>query len=700
MSNTSGSWKSSTDGDGIVWLTLDKPGTSANVLSSEVLIELDGLLRPLQQTAPRGVVVLSGKKSGFIAGADIKEFTSITDPESGYRLIHAGQDVLNRLEALSCPTVAAIRGFALGGGLELALACRYRVAVGDERLSLGLPEVLLGIHPGFGGTVRAVRIAGVRPAMEMMLTGKSLRADKALQVGLVDKLVPDTEQLEAAARDFILHPPPPHKPPFSERLLSSALLRPFIRRALIAQVAAKARRDHYPAPYAMIDLWTRFGAHGTEAFEGEARSIAHLFTTETSRNLVRVFLLQDRLKGLGGNSAADIKHVHVVGAGVMGGDIAAWSALRGFTVTLQDQSQQLIEPALQRAQELFKKRLRDPAKASEANSRLRADVEGAGVPEADVVIEAIFEKLEAKRELYARLEPRMKPTALLATNTSSLMLEPLAAGLARPQRLVGLHFFNPVAQMQLIEIVQATGTDHAVGTDPAVVQAATAFARRLDKLPVPCRSAPGFIVNRVLMPYLHEAMFAAQEGVPLAVIDKVALDFGMPMGPIELADVVGLDVAAHVGEIVARELGRPAPDLTRLRELIAAKKLGRKSGEGFYVWKEGKAQIDGLYRGAARRWARAPTASPPADLIDRLILVLVNECVACLRERVVEDPDLIDAAVIFGTGFAPFRGGPLSYARSRGVASVVACLEELATRVGPRFQPDSGWPLVTTGVKT
>ena len=680
--NTGGSWKSATDADGILWLTLDKPDTSANVLSSTVLIELDGILRPLQQKPPRGIVVLSAKKSGFIAGADIKEFTGVTDAESGYRLIHAGQQVLDRLEALDCPTVAAIHGFALGGGLELALACRYRVAVGDDRLSLGLPEVLLGIHPGFGGTVRTVRIAGVRPAMEMMLTGKPVRADKALRLGLVDKLVPDAEQLQAAARDFITRRPPPRQAPLVERVLSSGVVRPFIRRTLIAQVATKARRDHYPAPYAIIDLWSRFGARGAEAFEGEARSIAHLFTTETSRNLVRVFLLQDRLKALGGKSPLEVKHVHVVGAGVMGGDIAAWSALRGLNVTLQDQSLALIEPAMQRARELFKKRLRDPAKAAAAGERLRADVEGTGVPLADVVIEAIFENLEVKQKLYARLEPQMKSTALLATNTSSIMLEPLARGLARPERLVGLHFFNPVAQMQLIEIV------HSAGTDPAVAQAATAFARKLDKLPVPCKSAPGFIVNRVLMPYLHEAMFAAQEGVPLAVIDKTAVDFGMPMGPIELADVVGLNVAADVGEIVARELGRPSPDLTRLRELLAAGKLGRKSGEGFYVWKDGKPEKP-----------PAPGVAAPPDLIDRLILVLVNECVACLRERVVEDPDLIDAAVIFGTGFAPFRGGPLAYVRSRGVASVVTRLEELASRCGPRFQPDSGWPLVTTDAK-
>ena len=679
MNNTETSasaWTMERDTDGIVWLTADKPRTSTNVLSSHVLRELDSLLDQISADLPRGVVVASAKKSGFIAGADIKEFTGITSAESGYRLIHAGQQVFDRLEALPCPTVAAIQGFALGGGLELALACRYRVAVGDERLSLGFPEVQLGIHPGFGGTVRSVRLIGVRPAMEMLLTGKPVRADKALRLGLVDKLVPEQE-LRSAARQLLLDSPPVHRPSLTERALSWPLVRWIVQRSLIGQVAQKVRREHYPAPYAMIDLWARYGAHGSVAFEAEARSIAHLFTTETARNLIRVFLLQDRLKALGGKSARPLERVHVVGAGVMGGDIAAWSALRGLTVTLQDRELQLIEPALERSRELFEKRLRDPAKVAAATARLTADVAGEGAAQADVVIEAIFESLDAKRELYATLEPRMKPGAILATNTSSIVLESLAEGLADPTRLAGLHFFNPVAQMPLIEII------HTEATDPAVVQTAIAFARKLDKLPVPCRSAPGFIVNRVLMPYLHEAMHAAQQGVPNNVIDEAAVAFGMPMGPIELADVVGLDVAAHVGEIVAAELGRPTPNLTRLRELIGLGKLGRKSGAGFYLWKDGKPVKP------------VGTAEPPPrDLIDRLILVLVNECAACLREQIVEDADFIDAAVIFGTGFAPFRGGPLAYARSRGVAAVVERLEELAARYGGRFQPDSGWALV------
>ncbi len=677
-----GSWRLERDSDGIAWLTIDKPGTSANVLSGGVLGELDALLGPLEQDLPRGVVVISAKKSGFVAGADIKEFTGITDEASGYQLIRRGQQVLSRLAALARPTVAAIHGFALGGGLELALACRYRVAVADERLSLGLPEVLLGIHPGFGGTVRSVRVAGVRAAMELMLSGKPVRAEKALRLGLIDRLVPEAE-LRSAAREMLLTAPAPRRPPWPQRLLSSAPLRPLVRRSLTREVARRAPREHYPAPYAIIDLWARYGAHGPEAFEAEARSIAHLFTTETSRNLVRVFLLQDRLKSAGGKSAADIRHVHVVGAGVMGGDIAAWSALRGFTVTLQDRALEYVQPALQRAQELFDKRLREPAKNAAARARLRADVAGEGVPDADIVIEAIFENLEAKQQLYAQLEPRLKPGALLATNTSSLMLEPLAAKLARPQRLVGLHFFNPVPQMPLIEIV------HAAHTDPAEVQAATGFARRIDKLPLPCRSAPGFMVNRVLTPYMHEAMLAAQEGVPLTVIDAAAVSFGMPVGPIELADIVGLDVAAHVGEIIAGGLGRRTAEVPRLSELLAAKKLGRKSGAGFYVWQDGKA---------VKPAAPAVAAAPP-DLLDRLILILVNECVACLRERVVEDADLVDAAVLFGTGFAPFRGGPLTYARARGVAAVVARLTELAARYGQRFQPDRGWASIESGAK-
>jgi 3-hydroxyacyl-CoA dehydrogenase/enoyl-CoA hydratase/3-hydroxybutyryl-CoA epimerase len=436
-------------------------------------------------------------------------------------------------------------------------------------------------------------------------------------------------------------------------------------------VSARARREHYPAPYAVIELWHRYGARGKQAFEAEARSIGKLMVSPTARSLVRVFLLQDRLKSLGGKSPQEVKNVHVVGAGVMGGDIAAWCALRGMNVTLQDRGPEFVQPALTRAQALFAKRLREPQLVRDATARLRADVTGDGVPQADVVIEAIFENVDAKRALYATLEPRMKPGALLATNTSSLMLETLAEKLAQPARLVGLHFFNPVAKMQLVEVIRKADTR------PEVLQAALAFTRRLDRLPLPCRSAPGFVVNRILMPYLNEALFAAGEGAGLADIDAVAVDFGMPMGPVELADTVGLDVCLHVGRILAQAFGREAPD--QIGALVEAKNLGRKSGRGLYEWRNGKP-------------VKPPrSGAPPADLEDRLILPMLNEAVACLRERVIDDADLLDGGVIFGTGFAPFRGGPIYYAKQRGPAAIVARLQSLEARYGARFRPDAGW---------
>lgn len=668
-------WRFEQDAEGIVWLWADRAEASTNVLSSEVLTELDAHLSSIASHRPAGLVVLSAKNSGFIAGADIKEFTRIADATAGYRLIRAGQSVLERLHRLDCPTVAAVHGFALGGGLELALACRYRIAVADDRLALGLPEVRLGIHPGFGGTVRSVQLIGVLPAMQLMLTGKSVRATQALKLGLVDRLV-EASALHSAARELIQHPPAPRRAPVAQRLLGSPLARPWVCRTLLKQVAAQAPRAHYPAPYAIIELWRRCAARGAAAYEAEAQSIAHLFTTPSARNLIRIFLLQDRLKALAPKSALPLERVHVVGAGVMGGDIAAWAALRGMQVTVQDRTATLIEAALRRAAAVFSGRLRDPTQVAAACGRLSADLDGNGVTQADVIIEAIVENLEAKRALLQALEPRLKPAAVLATNTSSFMIEALAAGLERPERLIGLHFFNPVARMPLVEIVQGPAGD------AATLATATAFTRKLDKLPLPCRSAPGFLVNRVLMPYLHEAMRAAAEGVPLALIDRVAEDFGMPMGPIELADVIGLDVAGQVGTSIAQALGWPTTDLGVLRERVETGRFGRKTGQGFYAWRGGKAVKP------------RPRGTAPPDLADRLVLILVNECVACLRERIAADADLIDAALVFGAGFAPFRGGPLHYAQARGVQAVTARLQALAARHGPRFEPDRGWPLL------
>jgi 3-hydroxyacyl-CoA dehydrogenase/enoyl-CoA hydratase/3-hydroxybutyryl-CoA epimerase len=666
-----------TDAEGIAWLTLDKADASANSLGSEMMREADEVLRQIEASPPRGVVIRSGKRSGFVAGADINEFTTLQDVAQAERLVKAGQSVIDRFEALPCPTVAAIEGFALGGGLELALACTYRVAVGNDRLTLGFPEVLLGIHPGFGGTVRSVQLIGASAALDLMLTGRNVRGAKALAMGLVDRLVESADALDDAARDMIRRRPAPRRAPLAQRLLSWAPVRPFIAKKARAGVARKARREHYPAPYAIIDLWERHGAKGRAAYDAEASSIAHLFLTPTSRNLVRVFFLQDGLKAQRVAGAKTPRRVHVVGAGVMGGDIAAWCVLRGLEVTLQDRAEEYIRPAMDRAAALFEKRLKDPGKRAEAAARLKPDLAGDGVATADVVIEAIVENADAKRALYARLEPQLAPGAVIATNTSSIRLEELAPALTDPGRLVGLHFFNPVAQMPLIEIVQgATTAAASMGT-------AIALARRLDKLPLPCRSAPGFLVNRVLSAYMQEAMLAGREGVPLATIDAAAVDFGMAMGPVELSDVVGLDICRHVGAIVSGALGRSAPDTRELDERIKAGKLGKKSGEGFYLWRDGKAVKD--IAGAAG------SVAPPPDLQDRLMLALANEAVACLREGVVEDADKIDAGMIFGAGYPPFRGGPLKAVRDRGVAECVRRLEELAGRYGPRFTPDPGW---------
>jgi 3-hydroxyacyl-CoA dehydrogenase / enoyl-CoA hydratase / 3-hydroxybutyryl-CoA epimerase len=676
MPNPLQHWRLETDSERIAWLTFDLQGSSTNTLGSAPMRELNDRIAEIESAGPRAVIVRSAKDNGFVAGADITEFTGLTDLEQAYRLVRSGQQVFDRLASLPMPTVAAIHGFALGGGLELALACRYRVGADDGKLSLGLPEVMLGVHPGFGGTVRTPQLVGAPAALDLMLTGKSLRAEEALKLGLVDRLA-TRDGLAGAAREIAVAAPPRHRPPFGRRILAWPVVRSFVAAQARKQVGRRARPEHYPAPYAILDLFERHGASGAEAYEAEARSIAKLFLSEQSRNLVRVFFLQNRMKSLGGKSARKVAHVHVVGAGVMGGDIAAWCASRGLTVTLQDREMKYVEPALARAKEFFGKRSRDPAKAGEMAARLSADVEGAGVPRADLVIEAIFENADAKRALYAKLEPRMKPEAILATNTSSIVLEELARGLADPGRLVGLHFFNPVAKMMLVEIIRAAATRDAV------VEDSLSFTRRLDKLPLPCRSSPGFAVNRVLMPYMTEAMLAADEGVPLALIDKAAVEFGMPMGPIELADTVGLDVASHVGKILAEAFGLPVPRGTA--ELLAAGHVGRKSGRGYYEWRDGKPvkpQAEG---------------SAPGDLTDRLVLQYVNEAVACLRERVVEDADLLDAGMIFGTGFAPFRGGPLNYARSRGVPQVVARLEELAAKYGTRFKPDEGWSALRSG---
>ncbi|HLQ01147.1 MAG TPA: 3-hydroxyacyl-CoA dehydrogenase NAD-binding domain-containing protein, partial [Burkholderiales bacterium] len=437
-------WKLETDRDNIAWLTFDKQGASANILSADVMAELDRMLDELRTRNPRALVIRSGKDSGFIAGADVEEFTRIKDADDAMRMVKRGWDLYNKLEALPFATLALVNGFCMGGGVELALACRYRVAVDQPGTRFALPEVMLGILPAWGGVKRLPRLVGPTAALDMLLTGRAVDARRAKRMGLVDAAVPPRIQ-ENAARMMVLESPRPRKPPLAQRLMN-ALMRSVVARMARRQVASRASPDHYPAPYAILELWQKYDGDPFAPRPEDPASIVGLMEGDTARNLIRIFFLQERMKSLGKDSDFKAKHLHVVGAGVMGGDIAAWCAMRGLTVTLQDQSPERLAPAMKRAAELFKRRLRDKSRVRDAFDRLIPDVAGDGARQADVIIEAIFENLSAKRDLFAKLEAAAKPDAILASNTSSLKLADIGANFRNPSRLVGIHFFNPVPQ--------------------------------------------------------------------------------------------------------------------------------------------------------------------------------------------------------------------------------------------------------------
>ena len=666
-------WKTSLDDSGIVTLTLDRANSSVNAISREVLDELGQIVERLAIEKPAGVIIHSAKANGFAVGADIKEFVEYAKQGSVQENIENGQRVYESLARLPCPTVAAVHGACMGGGTELILACRQRIAVDDDKTRIGLPEVMLGIHPGWGGSARLPRLIGAPEALPVMLTGKALSARRAKSLGVVDRLARPDELLPEA-RALLRHP---HARPLAQRATAWAtntwLARQILAPMVIKQTAAKVRKEHYPAPFALIDVWKRGGSSIQQRLKLEARSVSKLAETSTAQNLIRIFFLQERLKGQGSGVDPEIRHVHVVGAGVMGGDIAAWAAFKGFDVTLQDREMKFIQPALDRARALYEKKLKTPEKVEATQRRLRADVEGTGIAQADLAIEAIFENAQAKEALYATIEPQFRNNEILASNTSSIPLDELRKGLKAPQRFLGLHFFNPVAQMPLVEVVRHDQLD------PAIEKRAMAFCKAIGKLPVAVKGTPGFLVNRILMPYLLEAMRLYNEGVPGPVLDKLAKNFGMPMGPIELADTVGLDVCASVGKELAPFLGLELPP--GLEDKLEAGKRGKKDGQGLYTWHDGKPQKPEV----------DPDYTPPPDLQDRMILSMVNEAVACLGDGVVDDADLLDAGVIFGTGFAPFRGGPIQYVRSEGAENVRQKLEALGKRYGERFMPKNGW---------
>jgi 3-hydroxyacyl-CoA dehydrogenase/enoyl-CoA hydratase/3-hydroxybutyryl-CoA epimerase len=663
-------WKLQRDEDNILWLVLDKSGASANTLSSDVLAELDDVLGKVERENARGLVLRSAKPAGFIAGADVRELRDVKTASDMEARLTRGHAMVDRLDRLALPTVAVIHGYCLGGGLEVALACDYRIAIEDA--SLGFPEVLLGLHPGLGGTVRAPRLINPIEAMTMMLTGRAVRAGRAKSLGLVDAVTQE-RHVAAAVRSAVAGELKTSRSKFLVSVFRLGPARALAAKRMRAQARVKAKPEQYPAPYALIDGWEKHGGDAAAMQRAEIDSFSQLVVGPTAQNLIRVFGLREKLKSLSDGTWSG-QRIHVIGAGAMGGDIAAWCAWRGFDVTLADMKQEPLAGAMGRAAKLFDKISHRRIDTRNALDRLIPDLKGEGVATADLVIEAVPEVLDLKRKVYAGIEPRMRPNAILATNTSSIPLEQLREGLQRPERLVGVHFFNPVSRMQLVEVVS-----HDKVT-AEVLQAARAFLGRIDRLPAPVKSAPGFLVNRALTPYLLEAMVLFDEGVKRETVDAAAEDFGMPVGPIELADEVGLDICMHVAETLKAGLERKMPEIPQwLRDKVAKGELGRKTGKGLYDWKDGKPVKVTEF------------AAPTGEMTNRLILPMLDVCVTCLREGVVADEDTIDGAMIFATGFAPFRGGPLHYARSHGVADICSTLVRLSQRYGDRFFPDAGW---------
>lgn len=664
-------WDLHLDANNVLWLGLDKQDSSTNTLNADVLEELSRILDAMNDSAPKAVVLRSLKPAGFCAGADIKQFTDY-DAQQIRDLLREGHGILDRLEKLASPTIAVVHGHCLGGGLELALACKYRIGLKGS-LEMGFPEILLGLHPGLGGTFRLTGLIDPVAAMTMMLTGKSAYGQQALRHRLVDVLVEERNldnAVAAAANGNIKR----QGQSLKAKLFNTSAVRKLASRRMRMQAQKRAPERDYPAPSALITLWREHGNNRDAMQQAEMDSFANLLDGDTSKNLVRVFFLRESLKQAAGADTA-ISHVHVIGAGAMGGDIAAWCAMKGCRVTLSDVKLESIASGVKSVKDLCRSRHKSNIDTRDTYDRLIPDPQMQGIARADLVIEAVPENADLKQKIYQEVEPRLKPGAILATNTSSIPLHKLASFLENPGRFVGLHFFNPVAKMLIVEVVSRPNLDKGVRAQVA------AFVRAIGKLPVSVQSYPGFLVNRALTPYLLEAMVLLDEGVDKHRIDQAAVDFGMPMGPVELADQVGLDICLHVGGVLSESLDTPmAPVPDWLRTKVERGELGRKSGQGFYAWKNGRAQKkDKKEHGDS------------AALADRLLLPMLNACVECYRKQVVSDPDHLDAAMIFATGFAPFRGGPLHYAQSRGIADIIQALEALTAKHGARFQPDPGW---------
>ena len=634
-------WLANIDEDGIAWLYLQTVGKSVNVLNNAVMTELECLLDRLENNKDlRGVALLSGKKGGFVYGADIHEFETLkTASEVANHMLYV-HGLFNRIEALPVPSCVGVDGIAVGGGLEIALTFDRLFITSSSKTKLGFPEVNLGIMPGYGGSGRAYGRIGTKAVLDMMVSGRPIGSIDAIKTGLADELVDKPDDLEKSMREWIIGCNG-EKPIFTE--LETAADATAIAAAK-DKYLKRLRSDHTPAPAAIIEHVENFGHDKSAMSAGEIDVFPNLMVSSASKNLRRVFYLTDAVrKSARGESG--IKRMHVVGAGVMGGDIAAIGAMAGLDVTLTDMNEAAIVGAIARAKKLFERRLKSDEKVALALARLRTDLDGNGATDADLIIEAVAEKLEVKQAVFKNLEAVSKATAILATNTSAIPLEDIATVLNGPERLIGLHFFNPVPVLPLVEVIWSKYSD------PEIVSRGMQFAGQIGKMPVRCKSAPGFLVNRALLPYIFKAIEAVAGGENADHIDEALVDFGMPMGPIELADQIGLDVCLDVGIV----LGMPPATKALLDEKCRTGTIGRKSGSGFYEW-------DG------NRAIRAHQSKDPrvmAAIAKNMLAPMIEECRQALDENVVDTADSADAGMIFGIGFPGFRGGPLNWSKEQ-----------------------------------
>jgi 3-hydroxyacyl-CoA dehydrogenase/enoyl-CoA hydratase/3-hydroxybutyryl-CoA epimerase len=681
--------------DRLATLTFDSPDRKVNVFSREAFQELERLLDELASRQDIGaLILLSGKKAGFIAGADVEEIARVTDPleaEAGSRV---GHRLFSAWEALPFPTIAAIRGTCLGGGLEISLASTYRVASDRADTKLGLPEVRLGILPGWGGSTRLPRRIGIAEALDLILTGKTVVGRKALKLGLIDALLPEARFLDNV-RDFALARLDQKKREeeafdFKEMLLEK---NPLGRKILFDQARKKTletTRGHYPAPLRAIEV-VRVGIEdGLRAgFDAEARAVAELAISRTAKNLIHVFRLTEEAKkesGLPSAAPREVRSTAVLGAGVMGGGVAQLIADQtGLPVRMKDVRDEALASGMQHAARLFTKQVeRRRLTAPEARRRmalLHPTLDFSGFKTVDLVVEAIVENLGVKQQVFADTAAQVADGAILASNTSSLSIAAIGAKTPHPERVVGMHFFNPVDKMPLVEVIAAAGSD------AAAVNTVFAYTRKLGKTPILVKDTPGFLVNRLLMFYSTEGLWLLDEGFRIEDLDRAMSEWGMPMGPMALTDEVGIDVATKVAHILHDAFSERLPVPDWLDRVPQSGRLGSKNGKGFY-----------LYEGRERK-GPDPAVYPllgldprvdnpdPGLIADRMVLPMVNEAARCLEEGVVRSAADLDLALIFGTGFPPFRGGLCRWADQEGLARILATLERFAGSVGERYAP-------------